>query len=566
MVLTPLHATKHKSVKLLFSLRFIGFLYSVFNLPVTYALSWTFTPSVQIQEIYSDNVRLARSGSEQSSFVTSINPGFSTTVNTPRTTFNLNYRLQSLYNSAGNNNISLYNQLQSSSQTTIIPNSLFLSSSSSISQQNINNNRLGADNINGFSNSTNAYTFNISPYWTPRFLNYATGSARINASSFSTSGGGAINNEFNSVLNSFNTDANTLSDSFNLTETINLTSGTYFNRLKWNISFNNNESYRTNTANVSFQNSTARVSTSFNQKFSVFAQGGYSNNNFQSITGDNDSGIYYTFGGQWQPSQLYSITAGMGNNSYVTFYISPFSRLKWTTTYTNNAVGTNFGNYSGGGTELGTNLNSGQYQGINGGGNSGSNWQTLLNYQTRRSTWSISHTNNTVTSQQLLAQTQIFPNQNQSGNIDPNQRIFNNPNLNNEVIVTKVWNLSASFTTGKSTINASVFDQNFEYQASGLSQKSIGINGGWNWQFSGKTNAYFRPQWQHIKSQGIANRQSYTLAIGLNQAITSRLNGNFEFRHINQTSGQNSDLFEQSNGFANNYQENRATASLSMRF
>jgi hypothetical protein len=475
--------------------------------------------------------------------------------------------MQNLYNAGGNNGLNIYNQLQSNSHNIFIQNKLFMDSNTSISQQNVNNNLIGASNINGSANTTNVYTFGLSPYWTPHFGNYAYGTARVNFDTIATGGGSSSNNNSDTITSS-NNNLNTISDSVNLAETINLNSGTYFKRVNWNLSFNNNENFRANSPNVKFQNSNGRVSTSIYQKFSAFAQVGYSNNDFQSNTGDDNSGFYYTFGGQWNPSQRYSLTAGGGNNSFVTLYVSPMQRLNWTTSYTNNAVGTNFGQYSGG--------SSGQYSGINsggfGGGNSGQNWQTALNYQTRRSTWTLTHNNNTTTSQQILAQNQIFPAQNQNqlasiSNPVPNPRIINNPNLTNEVIVTKTWNFLVSFNTGKSTLSANAYDQDYVYQISGNNQKLIGVSGTWNWQFASKTSTYIRPQWQHNDNQGSAdNVQYYSVVIGVNRSFTGQLNGVIEFLHQNQTSNGNSDNFLPGNGFATNYQENRATASLFMRF
>ena len=358
---------------------------------------------------------------------------------------------------------------------------------------------------------------------------------------------------------------NTISDSVNVAETINLNSGSYFQRVNWNLSFNNNGNYRINNPNVSFQNYNARVGTAINQKYSVFTQGGYSNNDFQSNTGNNNSGFYYTVGGQWQPSQRYSLTAGGGNNSFVTVYLSPMQRLNWTTTYSYNAVGTNFGQYSG-------------TSGVNGGGNSGSNWQTALNYRTRRSTWSLTHTNTTTTAQQILAQNQIFPAQNQTSdpitNVVPDPRIINNPNLNNEVIVTKNTNFSVSFNTGKSTLSGNAYLNEYSYpysnaNLSNTNQKLIGVSGTWNWNFASRTSAYLRPQWQMNDNQGsINNNQYYTVSIGVNHSITSRLNGVLEYRHVNQTGngGTDSLLSNSLSGLVNDYQENRATASLFMRF
>ena len=259
-----------------------------------------------------------------------------------------------------------------------------------------------------------------------------------------------------------------------------------------------------------------------------------------------------------QPSQRFSITVGAGNNSYVTVYISPMQRLNWTTTYTNNAVGTNFGQYSG-------------TSGVNGGGNSGSNWQTALNYQTRRSTWSLTHTNNTTTSQQILSQNQIFPTQNQADNLVtnplPNARAINNPYLNNEVIVTKNWNFSVSFNTGKSTLSGNAYFNDYTYQISNTTQKLIGVSGTWNWRFASQTSAYLSPQWQMTDNQNsINNSQFYTVSIGVNHSITSQLNSTLEFRHVNQSTSGSSNVSQALNNLANDYQENRVTASLNMRF
>jgi hypothetical protein len=524
-------------------------LYFLFYYTQSHALSWTINRSIQAQEIYSDNINLARSGFEKGAFVTAINPGVSIIAQSPRSSLNFNYRMQNLYNAGGNSGFNIYNQLQSNSHNIFIPNKLFLDSNTSISQQNINNNLIGTSNINGSSNNTNVYVFGLSPYWTPKFGSYANGTARVNFTTVATSAGSSSNSNSTII-----TPTNDISDSVNLAETINLNSGSYFQRVNWNLSFNNNENYRINSPNVSFQNSNGRVGVPINAYFNVFAQGGYSNNNYQSTTGSNNSGFYYTAGGQWKPSQRFNISAGAGNNSFVTVYLSPMQRLTSTTTYSNNAVGTNFGQYSGG----------------NGGGNSGQNWTTAVNYQTRRSTWRLTHTNTTTTSQQILAQNQFFPTQDLTNNLisntDLNQRIINNPTLTNEIIVQKAWNFSVSFKTGKSTLSTNIYDQDYTYQTVGNNQKVIGVSGSWNWLFASQTSAYVRPQWQHIDNQDSANNsQYYTVAVGMNRSITSQMNGVLEFRHMNQTSNGNANTLPLLNG-VNEYQENRVTASLFMRF
>jgi hypothetical protein len=537
-------------------------IYLLLHCQQSVAISWTITPTVQTQEIYSDNINLASSGNEKAAFVTSVNPGFSIKGQSTRSTMTFNYRMQNLYNAGGNNGLSIYNQLQSNSNNVLIPNKFFIDSNSSISQQNINNNLIGTSNINGSNNNTTVYNIGVSPYWTPRFANYASGIARMNFNTISTGGGNVSNN----------TDA--ISDSVNLAETINLQSGTYFQRINWNFSFNNNENYRIDSPTISFQNTNGRLGVPINAYFNVFTQGGYSSNNYQSTSvntnGNTDSGAYYTVGCQWRPSQRFNITAGAGNNSFVTVFFSPMSRLTTTSTYSNNAVGTNFGQYSPGNTGQNSPAVGGQNTPATGGGNSGQNWTMAWNYQAKRSKWTLTHNNTTTTSQQILGQNQIFPAENvannQIGNSDLNRRIINNPTLTNQVIVTKTWNFSSSFTPGKSTFSANVYSDDYTYQTVGNNQNIIGANGTWNWPFASKTSAYLRPQWQHIDNQGSTdNSQYYTVAIGINRNFTSRLNGVLEFRHMNQTSNgnENNDL---PGGLTNDYQENRVTASIFMRF
>jgi len=504
-----------------------------------YAFDVTIRPSVFTQEIYSDNINLSQSGHEKSAFVTEVSPGVSIIGRSALSTLNLNYRMQNLYNAGGNKGITTANQLQYNSHNTFITNRLFLDSRSSISQQNTNINQQANDNISGSGNSTTVSTFGVSPYWTPHFGNYANGNLRLNFDTLTT--GSSSNSNSSSSLN-------TISDTVTVGEIIQLNSGTEFKRVNWNLSHNNTENYRSGGNDVKFQNSNAIVRTYLNKYFNVFARGGYSNNSFRSTTNTNNNGLFYTFGGQWKPSQYYSIEAGAGNNSYVTVNISPMQRLSWNTTFRKNAIGLN----------------------------TGKTWQTALNYRTRQSTWALTHDNDTTTVQDILLQqqsatgnTRLDAAANQSV-----QRPISNPTFSDEVIVRKIWNLSTSYNTGKSTVSASAYNQDRVSQVSGDKQIVRGLSATWNWQFASRTSAYIRPGWQQTDSTASSvaatNSKSnrYDLAIGLNRSITTRLNGRLEFRHVNQTSDSNTNT----NGSqpldlnTNGYQENRATASLFMRY
>ncbi len=506
--------------------RYTGLLCMIGHYQYVCAFDVTIRPSVSTKEIFSDNINLSTSGNEKSAFVSEVSPGVSIIGRSARSILNLNYRMQNLYNAGGNNKLSTANQLQYNSHNTLYTNRLFLDSHSSISQQNTNNlYQTANDNISNSGNSTTVSTFGMSPYWTPRFGDYANGNLRLNFDTVTT--GSNSNNNSNSTLNP-------ITDTVNIAEIVQLNSGNEFKRVKWNLAHNNTESYRDGGDNVKFQNSNASVRTYLNQYFNVFAQGGYSNNSFLSTTNTSKNGVFYTFGGQWKPSSYYSVEVGGGNNSYVTVNISPMQRLTWNTTYRKNSIGLN----------------------------TGTTWQTALNYRTRQSTWALKHDNDTTTVQDILLQQQRTNAQDPSGNEIvnpvPEQRLINIPTLTNDVIVRKTWNLSSTYNTGKSTIGASAFNEDRVYQLSGNSEKVRGISGSWNWQFASKTSAFLRPLWQQTSGSSITNTKSdrYDLSLGINRTITTRINGMLELRHVNQTS----DLT------TNDYQENRATASLFMRY
>jgi uncharacterized protein (PEP-CTERM system associated) len=483
-----------------------------------HAANWTITPLLQFQEIYSDNIKLARPGSEQSAFVTAMNPGISVNRQSGRNMLNLNYRLQNLYNALGDNNLTTFNQLQLNANQVLVPDTFFLNARSSVSQQNLSNSQVANDNVSGSGNRVNVNTFVFSPTWTPHFGHYANGNVGLNFDTVTTDGGNASS----SVAG--------ISDTLTYGEFVRLNSGTAFKRISWNVAFNNSKDNRATGNDVSFQSSIATLRTYLNKYVNVFVQGGHSNNNYQTITGSNSNGLFYTAGAQWTPSRFYSLEAGYGNNAHVTLNISPMQRLSWLTTYRDNSVGTN----------------------------TGRTWQTALNYRTLRSNWSLAHTNDTTTTQAILLQQQTV-----TVDINPDPLItqpvrftVNIPTLTDQVIVRKMWNFNVSFNTGKSIIGAGAFNENRVFQATGAHEKVDGLIANWNWQFSPKTSSYVSSRWQQIDRTSPEKDNRYDFSVGLNRSITQRTNGRLEFSHLNQSSAITT----------NNFEENRATASLFMRF
>ncbi|WP_404360804.1 TIGR03016 family PEP-CTERM system-associated outer membrane protein [Methylotuvimicrobium sp. KM1] len=468
-----------------------------------WALNLNFRPSVFLQEVYSDNIRLAPKGEEQSAWVTAITPGFFVNGQSGRYNLNLNYRLQGIYNAGGDSGIDLNHQLQYNSNYILSPGRFFVQSRSSISQQNISNTRIVSDNFTGDqSNTSTISTFGIAPTWTPRFGSYANGLARASYDRVSSSEG-------------------PLSDTDSFSQNVMLNSGRYFSKVGWRLNFNNRINQNSSGEDIRFQDSNALLRYNLNRKFSLIAQGGYANNDFQSTTGFSRNGFYYNFGGQWRPSQRFSVSAGYGNNSYVTVFFSPFQRLQASVTYRNNDIGTNTGDV----------------------------WQGSLRYFTPRSVVNLTYNEDTTTVQQVL----IPPEEDESGNPITDPILFNpaNPSLIDDVFVRRRGQLSYSYRTGKSILSANVFTERRTFQESQVKDEVYGIRGTWMWNFMPRTNTFLSSGYQ-VTDTDFSTDNRFDMAFRVQRSILRQLNGNIEYRYINQSSNTN----------INSFDENRVTLNL----
>lgn len=520
----------------------------------SFALEWRATPSMSVSEIFSDNLNLSEN-SRKSGFVTDISPGISLLGTSALSSFNLNYRLQGLYNAQGSNNLDLNHQLQMSSFYQIIKNRLFVETSSSISQQNISNAFVAVDNISGNGSRTEAKNFNISPYWTPRFGRFADGLFKVgySRSSFDNGDNGLVSPIVQNLI----------SDSDSLLRQARLSSGSAFNTVSWGLNYSSQEQNRNSGQDVRFEEYQGNVRYYFSRKFNVFGQAGFTDNSYQTISNNNiNNGFFYTVGGRWNPSLWYSVEVGVGNNKHVTMTLNPSSNFNSTITYRNKDIGLN----------------------------TGSSWDANLNYQAQKYSIGFTYTQDTTTLQQLLVEQGFFLRDsfgnltevtnardlvNQgflaldgSGNLirGPNfnnsQLVFNPFDLVDDVIVRKRANLNFNYRTGKSEFNATAFNERRSYELRAGEDTAFGVSGGWQWNFASRLNFYLQPSWQHSNGSTVSNTR-YDVAMGLTRSIPINLgrpllmNTKLEFRHINQSS-------DNSSGF--DFSENRATANFAVRF
>lgn len=511
-----------------------------------FAFDWRVRPAFSISEMFSDNLALSQID-KQSGFVTEVSPGLSLVGTSPWSNFNMNYRLQGLYNAGGRDAFDVNHQMQMSSLYQAIKNTLFIQTSSSISQQNINNAFIATDNLSGPNNRVESKTFSISPYWTPHFGRFANGLFKV----------GYSHADFNNVQNAFATDNgftnNLISNTDSYTKQASLSSGSYFNTIQWSMNYSDINSNRASGNDVNFESYSGNARYYINRKFNIFAQGGYENNDYKTLNNNIRNGFYYTIGGQWRPSQYYSIEAGAGNNQHVTLQFSPSAKLNSSVTYRHKDVGLNLG----------------------------SSWDALISYNLGQSRWGFTYSQETTTVQQVLidrglladpitGQVIVDPVTRQPVVIDPltfaqsglanNYNFINFPSLVDDVLIMKRANINFAYQTGKSSFNANAYNERRTYEQSLQEDNVFGVSGGWNWQFTPKLSFFLHPLWQ--STNGIVDNKRYDVAMGLTRPFPINLgrplvaNTRLEFRHIEQMSDKSSFGFT----------ENRATANFAVQF
>ena len=578
---------------------FIGFILSIGSLQVANAKIFdaTLKPFFTVSQIYSDNLSFestsaAGATSPLGGFVTELSPGFSLIRNGPHSKYNVNYRLQFLGYEGIDWSPRLFNQLQMSSNTELIDNSLYVDSSSNISQANLYAvGSISPDNI-GRSSSVpyvTYRTFRLSPYWRINYGGYVNGEARFTYSNFGNS-----NPSFTTVNNPSNNNYSFDSNSYQ--ESINLQNGNRLTSIGWRLSLNNQVQDNQGAAQLAvLSNSTIRFrSANFEVSnrigmydLTAFLQGGYYDNSYPgNLTTHN--GAYLTPGLSWTPSPKLQWAVGYGYNAYFTNLTwKPSQRTTLQFSYRNSQVG---GSNAAGGYGLGglagigtTNgqgfeMNSGASGGALGSAVGGTSYNGMFQHRTRTTTSTITYVTATSTLQQLLTNQSTFTtptdiNGNPTGIATANNINTSLNNLNNDVFVSKNARASLSWYLSKNTFSLSAFYGNISY-AIGFTapQDSYGVTTNWNWRFSQRTSANVQFNWTSntiVDNTGFtrANQTTnlITTSFVLTRQISPEVSANLQYNYFQARSSNVS--ISGSNPFnLGNFDSNRITAAINIRF
>ncbi|MFM8330756.1 MAG: TIGR03016 family PEP-CTERM system-associated outer membrane protein [Candidatus Methylumidiphilus sp.] len=543
-------------------------------------LDFQIQPSLSVSQTYSDNFRVqssAQSTQNSGGFVTDLAPTLNMSRDSSRSHFSLNARLQYLYYEGVGIDPRLFPQLQMTSKTEIFDNSVYIDSTSTISQGNLGG--IGGVTptnavLSNAVNDTTYRTFRISPYWLPHFGGYADGEIRFGYYSFSNSNSGS------NTTTTANGVGNFSADSFQ--ESVYLRSGRKFDSsgLSWRLSLSNQDQKTTasNVAstlgNVRFTSTNGEISYRLIDDVSTFVQLGYYDNSYPGNVKPNN-GLYITPGLSWTPSPNFSLAAGYGLNAYFSNLVwRPSNRTTFSLNYRNSQVGgSNCGNQisgiGGGGNSLsgaacpaasgaalgGASASASTQQGLGyatgalGAANAGSSWNGSLHHQTRSTFWTATYSTVTTTIQQALVNQPTFTTPtdlsgNAIGDATANNTAVGLGNSNN-VFVSKRFQITATWQLPIHQFMLSGYQNDISYlSAAGHDQNTLGVNATWNWRLTPRMNLSTHGLWQSADFQGAGSSSSDFLSasVTLTRQFSSFSSGSIIYSHFQTLSGNTNNV------------------------
>ena len=492
------------------------------------AADWRFTPTLELKETYTDNVRLTRDN-EQSDFVTQVNPGIIVNGIGPHLKVNAHYVMQNIFLLEENSENATNHRLHANGNVELLNDLFFVDGKASITQQSISSfGRQAEDNTNISNNRTNVKTYSVSPYLLNHFQDFASSELRYTHDSVSTTGSGS-------------TVSSGLSDSQADKILAKLTSGNDFRKLGWGLNYHKQRIDFDSGQTVTQESYGGDLRYLITPHLNLIATGGYEKNDYLSITG-NSAGSYWTAGFAWRPSLRTSIEASAGKRYFGDTYSVKADhrsrRTAWNLSYTEGITTTR------------------------------SEFQLPATIDTaglldRLLTSSIP---DPVVRQQVV---ENFIRENGL----PDSLADSVNYLTNRFFLQKRLQASVSFVGVRNTVVLSLFDVKREAQTSQTADSAIlgtsnlslfdntkqeGVHALWNRRLSPLTSANFNASYTRTRSLTTDREdENKTIRIGLTRRLQPKVDGTLELRRKQLDSNQSS---------SDEYTENAITASINIRF
>jgi uncharacterized protein (PEP-CTERM system associated) len=260
---------------------------------------WKVTPSVDLRETYSDNVRLEADQLAHSQFISDLAPSLSIASNGPRLKLMAAFttHLYAYSNERLDGTNSSQRQLSANAKAKLIEDLLFFDATSSIAQQAIS--AFGpqvANNGYADTNRTEVRTWRLSPYLSHHFGSAATGELRYVRDSVKSGNIG-------------------LGDSTASTVSTSIASGAAFRTFGWGLQASHENLDSTRGGASTDETASARLSWRVSDTLSLNANRGYDKYDYKALAGDT-AGPSYSIGLAWAPSSRTQLQASVGKRYF----------------------------------------------------------------------------------------------------------------------------------------------------------------------------------------------------------------------------------------------------------
>ncbi|MBV8665083.1 MAG: TIGR03016 family PEP-CTERM system-associated outer membrane protein [Burkholderiaceae bacterium] len=263
-----------------------------------------FTPTVTLNETYTDNVSLASDALAKSELITEVTPGFTMQDNSARLKLSANYQYNYFDYSdkeVANTNKST-STLMANMKASLVPELFFLDSTASISQQALS--AFGpqvADNSYSSVNRAELRSYVLSPYMVDRLGSEAVAQLRY-------------------TYSSMNTGASVLGNSHADGVTLDLASGTAFQRLTWDLMVNHQTIQNPVESGISSETASAKADFFLVPTFALTGNVGFDKYDYQALPGEDSKGNFWLVGFDWTPSSRTNLQASAGRRYFGSTY------------------------------------------------------------------------------------------------------------------------------------------------------------------------------------------------------------------------------------------------------
>lgn len=484
------------------------FMAMAFAMPA-HALDWRLERSVGASASFTDNANQSATDPEDA-LILSVTPSFTLrSLGSRRAQATLQYGLTGVARFGEGDRTDLYHNLNAMGKAELIDDFLFIDGSARISQELISLLGSPADAEINDRNRATVGTYTISPYIQQRIGTFANAQARYTHSGAifeNDVASDAVSNAFSALLNS----------------------GTRFTDLSWGLNYSIREvnNRDENVGDSTFERVTASAGYALTRTFRVVGSVGQDWNDFLSAT--ETDGSSWSVGAGWAPTRRTSLEASVGERFF------------------------------------------------------GNTYSATARHRTRASNWNLSYVEDVSDISQFLGTTgtmydyqclvdgeiQIFEDWPFSFPPAPTNCVSFNAkpgllfDLRNGVFISKTLRAGVNWGKGKLNYSLSAFDTRRDYQLLDSEDRSRGVVGAVNYRYGPKTNVIgsvgLTRNEVPAALSGTTDREDdlLTLSLGINHQFAADLSGALAFRHTQRDS----------NVADADYEENRLTASVNMRF